>query len=211
MPHSFLTSLPQSRILIYALILGFLPFLFVAYSYYGQRQAIFDLQSKMELVKQQATLKQTKQSLNLTVRIHYLGADHFYIDKHVETIPLLESEVQALEKIMQQQYLIENETAKKRLEQLKGENRIAFSEGTVESNPYFHETQETLLKPVEINVDDLLHILSKIEGVDLGDYTPGPNRPQLIITDFKIDKKKTGGDNNEVFVLNLKLLKREFF
>ena len=210
MLQSFLKSIPQSRILIYALVLGSLPFLYAAYHYYSQRQAIFDLQSKVESVRQQAVLKQSKQSLNLAVRIHYLGADHFYIDKHVETIPLLDNEVEALEKILNQQYLIENESAKKRLEQLKAENRIAFSEGSVESHPYFHETVETLLKPVETNVEDLLQILSRIEGVDFGQHTPGPNRPQLIITDFKIDKKKTG-DSNEVFVLNLKLLKREFF
>lgn len=207
---TFLKSISQKRILAYALLIGILPLLYVLFAHYQNRQHIFELRNKLEEVRELANLKEKKQATNLATRTHFLGADHFYIDKYVETIPLLETEKQALEKILKQQHLVENEAAKKRLDYLVNENRIHFSEGIVESYPYFHETTETLLKPVEINVDDLLNILSKIEDVEFAEYGPGQNLPQMIITDFKIDKKKTS-DYNEVFILNLKLIKREFF
>jgi len=207
---SFLKFIPQKRILVYALIIGVLPILYALFAQYQNRQQFFELQNKLETVQELANLKEKKQAANLATRAHFLGADHFYIDKNIETIPLLQSEKDALEKILSQQHLVENEAAKKRLDYLEHENRLHFSEGIVESYPYFHETTETLIKPIEVNVDDLLNILSKIEGVEFAQYTPGPNRPQMIITDFKIDKKKTS-DYNEVFILNLKLIKREFF
>lgn len=101
-------------------------------------------------------------------------------------------------------------TSKKRLEFLTGtSNDLTFTEGVVQSNPIFQETTETLVHPVEIDTKDLRTILAKIEGTTIGNETPSPNRPQLIILDFKLEKKHVT-DKNEVFLLNLKLLKREF-
>ena len=69
--------------------------------------------------------------------------------------------------------------------------------------------QETLVHPIEVNVDDIQEILSGIEGVIIGPYEPPPNPPQLLMLDFKIDRKGIS-EKNEVYGLNLKLLKREF-
>ena len=79
----------------------------------------------------------------------------------------------------------------------------------MQSTPLFQEVTETLVHPIEVNLDDLTNLLAKIEGKEIGPYTPGPGRPQLLILDFKIEKKSIT-DKKEVYQLNLKLLKREF-
>lgn len=56
---------------------------------------------------------------------------------------------------------------------------------------------------------DIQKILAKIEGVETNGFTAGPYRPHFIISDFKIEKKQAHPDS-EVFLLNLKLLKREY-
>lgn len=88
-------------------------------------------------------------------------------------------------------------------------NALVFSEGVVQSFPLFQETSETLIHSVEVNPSDIQKILARIEGTKMGEYRPGPHRPQLVITEFKLDKKKVN-DKNEVYLLNLKLIKREF-
>src|SRR5262249_5073493 len=144
------------------------------------------------------------------LRTHYKDSDRFYIDKQLESLTLLEPETEALQKIANQSHLIVDENVKKRLEFLTHDNHLVFSEGAVQNYPYFRETPESLVHPVEVDVEDLEDILAKIEGIEIGEYKPGPNRPQLIITDFKIDRKNVH-DKNEVFNLDLKFIKREFF
>ncbi len=65
------------------------------------------------------------------------------------------------------------------------------------------------MHPVEVNVSDLKKILTLIEGRKIGEFETGPQKPQLMILDFKLEKKNIR-ENNEVFDLNMKLLKREF-
>jgi hypothetical protein len=205
-----LNTIPLNRALSYLIMLGFLPFLFVIFSFFSQKNELEELNIILENLQHQAFVKEKKQALNLAVRQHFREADHFYIDKYLESLVFLETEVESLQKIAADKNFSNDERIKKRLELLTGtSNSLVFSEGVVQTFPLFQETVETLVHPVEINTNDLQKILARIEGIQIGPYLPGPNRPQLIITEFKLDKKKVY-DKNEVFILNLKLLKREF-
>lgn len=205
-----LTHIPIQRALIYLLALGALPLLFAFFVFYNQKSQLDELQQTVESIQHQAFLKEKKQALNLAVRQHFLEGDHFYIDKHVETLVFLESEIESLQKIMTDKNFADDERIKKRLEFLTSQaNSLNFAEGMVQTFPFFQETEETLVHPVEINLNDLKKILSRIEGVQIGENSSGPHRPQLLITDFRLEKKKVQ-DKQEVFSLNLKLLKREF-
>ena len=203
-------NIPQSRLILYILIAGTLPLLFVIFNFFNNIQSADQLQYTIQNVQTTALQREKKQSVNISLRNSFRDADHFYIDKNVETLDFLTPEIESLQKIVSNPNFSEDENIKKRLEFLLGpSNNLSFTEGAVQSNPFFQETTETLAHPVEVNLDDLQKILSKIEGVDIGAYTPSPGRPQLIIIDFKLDKKNIS-DKNEVFGLNLKLLKREF-
>ncbi|NGX56716.1 MAG: hypothetical protein K1060chlam5_00960 [Candidatus Anoxychlamydiales bacterium] len=79
------------------------------------------------------------------------------------------------------------------------ENKINFKEEKFNSTEFIKETFQKLISKVEVDESDLIKILSIIEN-------ESENKPQLIITDFKIDKA-----NSSSFLLDLNILKREFY
>ncbi|MBA2368417.1 MAG: hypothetical protein H0V82_05265 [Candidatus Protochlamydia sp.] len=203
-------NIPVNRAISYLLALGLVPFLFVIFIFISQKSQFEELSDSLENFKHQALLKEKKQAQNLAVRQHFREADHFYIDKYLETLTFLEPEVESLQKIASDKNFADDERIKKRLEFLTSPaNGLVFSEGVVQAFPFFQETIETLVHPVEVNGADLLKILARIEGIELDSFEAGVLRPQLIITECKIDKKKVN-EKSEVYLLNLKLLKREF-
>lgn len=203
-------NIPIKRALLYIMLGGLIPVFFAILTVIAENRTASELRSSLQEMQQMAMIREKKQATNMAVRNHYRDADHFYIDKHLETLTFLEPEIESLQKILSNPNVAEDETAKKRLEFLTGpSNSMSFSEGVVQSAPFFQETTETLVHPVEINASDLQKILTKVEGVGIGAYKPDTNRPQLIILDFKLDRK-TIAEKNEIFTLNLKLLKREF-
>lgn len=202
--------IPKNRAFLYLLLLGLLPILFAVIGLFSKIDSVDTLLGGVREMQETALIREKKQANNMAVRNHYREADHFYIDKHLETLTFLEPEVEGLQKLLTNKNLADDEAIKKRLEFLTGSgNSMSFSEGVVQSAPQFQETTESLVHPVEVNNSDLQKILAKIEGTEIGSYQPSPNRPQLIILDFKLDRKGIS-EKNEVFVLNMKLLKREF-
>lgn len=205
-----LSTIPKMRLLVYSMLAGLLPFVFVLASYWSEKSSLDDLQTNMQDMQQTALLRERKQATNMAVRNAYRDADHFYIDKYVETLTFLEPEIENLQKLVNNKNFAGDESVKKRLELLNGSgNSLVFTEGVVQSSPQFQEVTETLVHPVEVNTSDLEKILARVEGVPIGAHAPGPNRPQLIILDFKLDRKNVT-EKSEVFLLNIKLLKREF-
>jgi hypothetical protein len=203
------SNIPQSRLLLYIIALGLVPCLFLIFYLTSQLSNISSIESMIANLQDKAFVREKKQSVNIAVKNHYRDADHFYIDKQLETLTFLENEIESLQKVLSNKNFPDDENIKKRLDFLTNNNNMVFTEGVVQSNPFFQETTETLVHPVEVNVKDIRTLLAKIEGTTLGQENSGPNRPQMIILDFKLEKKHMT-EKNEVFNLNLKLLKREF-
>ena len=203
-------SIPRERFMMYGLILGLIPLGFVCMHFLSQLNHLNEMNERIEQIEQQSLMLERKQALNLAVIQTYKDADHFYIDKQLETLQFLEPEIESLQKVLGNKNVSEDETIKRRYELLTGGgNSLSFSEGVVQSYPIVQEVVESLIHPVEVNVENLKELLANVEGVTIGPYAPGPNRPQLIITEFRIEKKNSI-DKNEVFQLNLKFLKREY-
>ena len=200
----------KTRLFIYMLAAGCIPILLILCYVAMQQNYVSSIRGELQELRERAFLRERKQATNMAVRSHYRDADHFYIDKYLETLTFLDPEVEGLQKLLTNNNVADDEAIKKRLEFLSSSgNNMVFSEGVVQSSPLIQETTETLVHPVEINGSDLQKILAKIEGIEVSNFTPGPSRPQLIVLDFKLDRKSLT-EKNEVFVLNLKLLKREF-
>lgn len=203
-------KVPRQRLLLYILIAGFLPIVFVVIHFFGERQSLEELENRLQHVQELSFVREKKQATNISLRNHFRDADHFYIDKHLETLVFLEPEIEALQKISSNKNYADDEYVKKRLEFLTGNsNSLSFTEGVVQSYPLFQETTETLTHPVEVNISDIKHILARVEGTEFHQIPIPEHRPQLIILDFKLDRKSLT-EKNEVYLLNLKLLKREF-
>lgn len=204
------SNIPQKRLLLYFMVGGLVPIIIAWVLFSSESSSTSALENQIWHIQEQAYNREKKQAVNMAVRNHFRDADHFYIDKNLETLSFLEPEIESLKSMLGNPNFPEDENIKKRLETLTGtSNSMVFTEGVVQSTPLFQEVTETLVHPVEVNVPDLQQILCRIEGTPIGNCTPPPNRPQLIILDFKIDKKNVS-EKNQVFSLNLKLLKREF-
>lgn len=209
MDMRMLNSIPPKRLLIYLLCAGLLPIFFAWLAFSSQLEQVNDLKQQIVNLQDQAFIRERKQTSNMAVKSHFSDVEHFYIDKYLETISLLEPETESLQGMLKNPNFPPDEAMKKRLETLVSNNHLVFTEGVVQSIPTFQEVTETLVHPVEVSTKNLQQILCMIEGIPLDGCVPPTNRPQLIILDFKIDKKKVS-EKNEVFLLNLKLLKREF-
>ncbi|MEI8365376.1 MAG: hypothetical protein WCF65_03065 [Parachlamydiaceae bacterium] len=204
------SSISPKRLLLYLMLAGLIPILAAWFSFSSEIDQINNLQGRLWGLQDQAFTLDRKQSANIAIRSHFHDTDHFYIDKSLETLAFLEPEIESLQQMLNNPNFPDDENIKKRLEMLSGqENSMVFTEGVVQSTPIFQEVTESLAHPVEVNVNDIQEILCHVEGVPLDGCTPPPHRPQLIVLEFKIDKKSVS-ENNEVFLLNLKLLKREF-
>jgi len=203
-------NIPKSRALIYLLLIGLIPIFVALFGFISSQGHLSEMRSSLNEMRDMALIREKRQAVNMAVRNHFRDADHFYIDKYLETLNFLEPEVEGLQNLLDNKNIADDEAIRKRLEFLTGSgNTLSFSEGVVQSTPYFQEISETLVHPVEVNSNDIQKILSRIEGLDIGHYSPSPNRPQLIVLEFKLDRKSLN-EKNEVMSLNMKLLKREF-
>lgn len=207
---NLLKKIPLNRLMIYLLIFGLLPLGIVFFFFLSDLEKINSLEYGLQRVHEQALKVERKQSANIATRNFYSSADHFYIDKELETLKFLEPEIEGLKKMMENPNYIEDGQIRKRLDFLTSkQNQLTFSESNVQSTPFFQEVTETSLHPVEINVSDLKKILTLIEGREINENKVPANKPQLIFLEFKLEKKSIR-ENNQVYELNTKLLKREF-
>lgn len=205
-----MNKIPQTRALLYILIVALLPVLLSSVYVMTRLKNLDDLNQEFESLKETLLFKDQRQASNKKVRAYFKDIDHFYIDKELESLSFLDPEIEVLQKIVSQKNFPDDEGIKKRLEFLTGNgNRLVFNEGVVQNYGPFQEVLETQAHPVEINLNDLKKVLSRIEGIEIGDNEVIRSRPQLLVLDFKLDKK-TSADKNETYQLSMKLLKREF-
>lgn len=192
------------------MLAGIIPVIIAWLSFSSTLERIRQVEWRIWSIQEQAYSRERKQSANVAVLNHFAHADHFYIDKNLETMSFLDPELESMRKIQGDPNYPDDENIKKRIDSLTGTNNMmVFTEGVVQSTPLFQEVTETLVHPVEVDVDDLRKILCRTEGVSIGECVPSQDRPQLIILDFKLERKNIS-ENNDVYQLNLKLLKREF-
>jgi len=202
-------GITQTRLIIYCLILGLLPIVFVAMNFKSQQSSQKNLSYALSQAISDQTAKNAREFVNKHVKAQYRDSNHFYIDEEIETIVPLQEERETLTKVLSLGFH-QNEDMFRRRQQhhASGQNAISFVEGSVKAYSDFQETQESLAHPVEADFNDIKAILSRIEGVAFDETELPQNRPHLIITDWKMEKKK--GPTQEVFVLDIKLIKREY-
>ena len=138
-------NIPLSRAILYLLLHGISPVCLCHFFVFILKKSSWKNWRSFENIQHQAFVKEKKQALNLAVRQHFRDADHFYIDKYLETLVFLESEIEQLQKIIRDKNFADDERIKKRLEFLTSQaNSLVFSEGVVQTFPLFQETTETL-------------------------------------------------------------------
>ena len=198
-----ISSISPSRLIIYLVIFSLLPSTMLLFQYCKEKKVWSQVLEEVQTTHLLAQKNMQKQQLNALVKEKYKEADSLYLEKQFDHFTFLKKEIDALQTLLCNPSFTGNEVAERRYSQLVGEtNRLQFKEGGLQAE---EGILETLLIPnhsVEIDQQDIRELLLRIEG-NL------PNKPQLIVYDFKLNKKKYAS-GNEVFELNLKILKREF-
>lgn len=196
-------SIPLNRLTFYLLALGFLPLLYIPFDYASKSKKLQQMEEFLDEVTQTARAKEQKQEINTCVKSSFAKADPSYLEHQLEGLCFLQNEKEALEKIMKKGSFPGGPAVEQRYHFLTaGDNRLRFEANALAAKEKIEQSVESLAHPVEIDGGDLKKILSLIEEKQAG-------QPQLILTDFKLHKKNTA-NNNEVYELDLQILKREF-
>jgi len=133
--------------------------------------------------------------------------DKFFIDNKLESLTFLENEKSILSKLLLHPAFSNSEQIQKRLSFINSnQNKLKFVEEKVIKSTLITETDETQLKPIEIDENDLQKILSIVEDISFNDCEKITDAPQLICKNFSLTKKR-----ENIFSLNMKILKREFY
>lgn len=202
-------TIPQERAILYFLLFGALPLALVFINFNARKSEIELINSRLDNTLALVEKQNQSERSNRQVRKKYLDKDPRYVEKHIETIKPLTSEMAILEKVTGTGFFPDEQQATKRANFLKGaENKLSFTESPQKNYPKCIETEFSLSKSVEVDMQDLRKILSRIEGVSLGGEPLIETRPHLLITDFKIERKKALVC--EVYALNLKILQRQY-
>lgn len=136
----------------------------------------------------------------------FANSKPYFIDERLESIPLLKKNLEDLQ-MMKNHPACKNRSAiDQRIAFLQGsENRLSFAEENIRSSKRVKETEERLIRPVEVNAEDIAQLLSLIENVSVDSFHPDIRSPQLLIQDLILTQKDRG-----TYQLQLNLLKREF-
>lgn len=133
--------------------------------------------------------------------------DKYFIDNKLESLTFLDNEKSILLKLINHIAFSNSYQIKRRLDFIaSNQNKLKFAEEGVKKSTLITETDETQLKPIEIDMADLHKILSVVEDMSINDFKRPSNAPQLIIKNFSLSKKR-----ENLFSLNMKILKREFY
>ena len=200
---NLVSKLPLNRLVTYLVLLGFFPACFALFHTLEKKKEWEAVSERLLVVQNLSESKARKQYLNNIVRQNFADADPLYLENQLEALPFLKKERETLEKLIQSPTFTGNESAEKRYSFLASKaNHLEFIQGSLHSAEGVEEAVCHLSHPIEMDTQDLKEVLTRIEGSRKG-------RPQLIITDFKL-LKKAHANGNEVFEVNMKLLKREF-
>ena len=189
------------------LIAAPLPFVYFLTSFLFKMQALTQVEEEIAYLEQKALSTEIKKEKENAFVAQMERSDPFYLDKHLESLLFLESEILKLQALTFTHP--QNECIKERLHFLRdGGNRLLFAEEGIQKSDLFQEVEEKQQQSVEMNEEDLKKLFTLVEGVSIWPYAPKEARPQLIIKDFELTKKATG-PQEKVYLVTMQLIKRE--
>ncbi len=175
-----------------------------------EKQHVIELaEQRAQIMDKTSTAFERKHRKELFVQKH-ITSDPYFLDQEIESFVFLQNEKNRLSHWLLHPAIARKETITNRLRFLESEdNRLSFVEDNIQTSKVCKETIEKQRAPVEIDCDDLNQFLSLIEDLPGNDHFNNKRKPQLLIYNFSLLKKKTILQN-DVFEMKLDLLKREF-
>jgi hypothetical protein len=177
----------------------------VLFSAKAQMQELEERFLKAKRKQKSALEKKRRKELFLA---RYSQANPYFLDQQIESFSLLQQEVQALKSLGSNPAFPQHQSIKERILFLR-DNKLSFAEENIQTTAKIKEMEEKQRHPVEMDEQDLQKILSLLENVAVGPFTPVENSPQILIKNFSLKRKETPLQTN-VFEVEMDLLKREF-
>lgn len=199
----------EKRALLFYLILS-LPVIFGAFYAFGQYKQIQILEERfIRACKKGSIAIERKQKKEEFIQ-RYSNANPYFLDEKIESLVFLGNEISDLEKLEKHPAISDNREITSRLDFLKnGMNRLSFVEESIRSNGSIKETEEKQKHSVQMNREDLKKLLSSLENIPIEDFFVSDHRPQIVITDFRFEKRQTP-IKTDVFEVDMQFIKREF-
>lgn len=160
---------------------------------------------KSTLLSLEGALKQRKaqEASRHSLRAAHLQKDPTYLERELGQLPLLQRERETLKPFVENNWLVGNEAVVQRYHFLSSKkNSLTFLEKEEASTKDLRESKSSLSAPVEVDTHDLKKVLHLLEGAEA-------QKPLLFISECALEKKSTP-EGNEVWLLQLTLIKREF-
>lgn len=128
--------------------------------------------------------------------------------EEIETYPLLSQEKEQIEATLRHPAFPKHAAFKDRLKWIEN-NHLSFFEKDLRNVGNIKETVEVQKQPVQMSESDLQRLLSLLENVKVGGFSPSLDSPQILITDLQIRRQKSPLQTG-MFEVEMQLLKREF-
>ena len=195
-------KIPSARLLFFLIVFASLPLFFIVMRGFTQYIQLKELNFQITNTFAQIKTYENLDKKNQLIRKQYHQADSYFLNSTLENLDLLSNEQSNLKQL-------NDETSLSRLSLLKS-NRLTFAENSLKSGLAMQESLEFLTHPVEVDLNDIKNILTKLEDRQIASFSPDPHQPHIIVKEFFLEKIKTF-KNMEVFILDMKLLKREYY
>ncbi len=199
----------EKRALLFYSLLS-LPVVFGAFYSFGQYKKIQVLEERfIGACKKGKTAIERKQKKEEFIQ-RYSHANPYFLDEQIESMVFLTNEISDLEKLEIHPAISDKRLPTSRLDFLKnGMNRLSFVEESIRSNGSIKETEEKQKYSVQMNREDVKRLLSSLENIPIEDFSVSDHRPQIVITDFRLEKRQTPV-KTDVFEVDMQFIKREF-
>jgi len=204
--NSFISSTNKFWVIIVTGILPILFSFFLIFLYYQETASLEDRTSDLALIAKKSF---KKRYIKFETLKKYSTSNPYYLNHYLEPLLFCKNEILLLNRLSYHPAYINNEEIKERLDFLKNNNSMKFAEEDTNNNSIVKETKEHLCSPIQIDYHDLEKILSFVEGRQINENIPPKDRPQLFIKSFSLTKEPSIS-SNEIFHLEMQLIKREF-
>lgn len=190
------------------LLVSITPLVIIGHHFLDRLDYLKEKEDDVHSLHNKVNISKNKKISDERIAAQMKGADPAYLEKNLETLPLLASEIKKWEQ------LSENTTSitavNNRLSFLRGDkNHLRFKQNKISSEPPYQEILANQLHPTQVSEEDLKRILCSIDGIKIGRFIPLEKRPQLIIESFDLTKSIDPDLKEKVFILQMNILKRE--
>ncbi len=189
------------------LILGLVPCILVLFFHFKKLSSLHSLQDEALSLKSKHAWVESKSKIESDLLTQMGTADKSYLENQIESLQFLEPEIKKLGALLQTDP--NQKEQKVRFDFLSsGKNALRFRQENFQRVGKIQEMEARQVHPVEMNREDVKELLARIENVKIEEHLPGNRPPDLLIKQFELIKKPLPS-NEEVFLVNLELIKRE--